>query len=82
MSVGVFIFLLSLIGMAILGASSWLSARPTRDFRRELRSVSKREALATKTLRKIANGSGNPELEAQIALDELNNLYDSNALER
>jgi hypothetical protein len=37
-------------------------------------------AVAERTLRSIANGSGNPVLEAQIALDEISNLYETKEL--
>jgi hypothetical protein len=44
--------------------------------KRELRAAKSREKIAVKTLRVIANGtSGNPALEAQIALDDIENNY-------
>jgi len=42
--------------------------------RNELDRSYKQEAhIATKALRSIANGAGNPTLEAEIALDTINN---------
>lgn len=44
--------------------------------RRELAASKQRERILTRTMRVIANGtSGNPALEAQIALDEIDGTY-------
>lgn len=43
----------------------------------DLTDARKRERIATQALRRIANGSGKPDLEAQIALDEIDATYDS-----
>jgi len=82
----VMFFLLILLGLAVaLGAfvvvGSALS--PTaRDNRAELRearaetlAVKQREKIATKALRSIANGAGNPIFEAQDALDSIESTY-------
>lgn len=78
MSVGLFLFFGCLAGLIIFGPVMWLSrgSDRDRDVRRELRTALKREALAARALRRIANGTGGPELEAQIALDQLTNMYD------
>ncbi len=64
------VFLLFLI---VMFAMSLVEAR--RDSRvRELRFSKRKAAIATAALRKIANDAGSPVLEAQIALDDLDQL--------
>lgn len=43
--------------------------------REQLSSLREQRGIAENALRSIAADSGNPRLEAQIALDEINNIY-------
>lgn len=69
---------LVIVGISVLGYLS-SGARDNRDELREARQVAlnakTREKIAVKALRSIANGSGNPNLEATIALDEIEATY-------
>lgn len=48
----------------------------SRDTRQELKASRKREAIATKALRQIANErSGNPVMDASVALDDIDATY-------
>lgn len=66
-------FILILVGVAVLGGISFGASFAMH--RNRLERSHKQEAfIATKALRSIANGAGNPTLEAEIALDSINNL--------
>jgi len=75
-------FLTLLIILAVVGvigaAITWLSHRPGRDNKsvvRELTNARQQISVLRTALIKIAaNDSGNPALEAQIALDDLSRL--------
>lgn len=72
---GIIMFLIiiaAVVGGLALGAVV-LSALPALTSRsnNELRTVKYQLRSAQKSLRVIANGAGNPALEAQIALDEI-----------
>lgn len=51
-----------------------------REARREAVNAKAREKIATKALRSIRNDSGNPALEASIALDEIEALENDQEL--
>lgn len=60
---------------AIVGVVEW--GRTVRGADRKALVASERTlAKAERTLRSIANGAGNPVLEAQIGLDEINNYHE------
>lgn len=84
-----------LLGLIVCGLIAWLlvyaftalfssSARAARAEKKNtaqaLTVTRKREKIATQALRKIANGAGRPDLEAQIALDEIENTYEKENL--
>lgn len=84
MAVGVFllvIFLVIVLVALAVGVVSYLGsgAPDTRRRIREANSIAlaakSREKIAVSALRSIANGSGNPTLEAQIALDNIDQAY-------
>lgn len=51
------------------------SRKDIREAKAEALSAKQREKIATKALRAILNGAGNPVYEAQIALDEIDETY-------
>lgn len=81
MSVG--LFTLILVGIAALvvlavvaiGYMGDSSRGKVREANRSLKSSKAREKIAVSALRSISNNAGNPALEAQIALDQIENLY-------
>ena len=81
MSVG--LFTLILVGIAALvvlavvaiGYMGDSSRGKVREANRSLKSSKAREKIAVSALRGISNNAGNPALEAQIALDQIENLY-------
>lgn len=84
MGVGLFLLLLLGLGVAlgvfvVVGSALSPSARDSRTELREARAetlaVKQREKIATKALRAIANGAGNPILEATDALDNIESTY-------
>lgn len=79
-----FIFILVGVLLAVFIVPVVVSALSpaARDNRAELReaknealAAKQREKIATKALRAIANGAGNPILEAQDALDSIETTY-------
>lgn len=70
---------LALGGLAVVGSFLSPDARSKREELREARveaaQAKAREKIATKALRAIANGAGNPILEATDALDNIENTY-------
>jgi uncharacterized membrane protein len=84
MSVGTFflaiilVVVLVMVGISVVGYLS-SGARDSRAELREARQMAlaakAREKIATKALRSIANGAGNPQIEASIALDEIEAYY-------
>lgn len=79
-----------LLGLVICALFAWLlvyafsalfssSARAARAEKKNtaqaLTDTRKREKIATQALRRIANGAGRPDLEAQVALDDIENTY-------
>lgn len=82
MSVGLaFGCLMVLIIVVLVGAvvSDLWQGRDDRKIVRDIKVsatlAKSREKIATKALRSIANGAGSPILEAQIALDEIEQTY-------
>lgn len=84
MSVGILVLTLIILaavglGLAFLASLVNPEARATRAERRqdaaEIAEVRAREKIATKALRAIANGAGNPIFEAQDALDNIESTY-------
>jgi hypothetical protein len=72
--VGLIIFA-TIVCLAMLGAavvSSWNSG--TIRIRKELKTERQKTGRYEHALRAIANGAGNPSLEAQIVLDKQNEL--------
>lgn len=73
-----FYIMMTLVGLAALAMAGaavvgYIGTR-TSDTAKELVATKRQHAIALKTLRTIAAGAGRPELEAQLALEELNNL--------
>ena len=59
----------AVVGGALVASSRWFT-QPTRD----LKSLKKQYNVARQTLMKIGSGdAGLPELEARLALDDINN---------
>lgn len=82
MSVGLFLLLLVVVVGLVIAVPSVVAFASGSGKRTELREArtaaleaKAREKMATKALRSIANGAGNPSLEAQIALDEIDASY-------
>lgn len=75
MSVSLLLFLI--VGMVILALVVPAVARYASqgDDRSELRQAKQQASIATKALRSIANGAGNPIFEAQDALDQIEGTY-------
>jgi type II secretory pathway pseudopilin PulG len=73
------IVVLTILAVVASGVVRYLSTAPDRNELREARAetaaVKSREKIATKALRSIANGAGNPVLEAQDALDLIETTY-------
>ena len=74
---GALMFLLVIVGIIVVAfGATVVVPLLAGSQKRELRAAKQREKIAVKTLRVIANGtSGNPALEAQIALDDIENNY-------
>jgi hypothetical protein len=84
MSAGLFFLFLIVVGALIfaavvvaplLSAESRATRREVREARQEAVCAEQRASIATKALRRIANGAGNPILEASEALDQLESTY-------
>lgn len=82
MSVGMFFLVIFISILAVLGIIVVLgyvggneNRRDVREAKKEMLEARAREKVAVKALRTIANGAGNPTLEAQIALDNIDASY-------
>lgn len=86
MAVGTFLLLiLAVVGLviavpAVVGYANSAGRTALREARREAVNAKAREKIATKALRSIRNDSGNPALEASIALDEIEALENAQEL--
>lgn len=89
MSVGFLLLIIVVLVALAVGIPSvigYLSSdsRTNRATRRqqsaEVAAVRSREKIATKALRSIANGAGNPLFEAQDALDKIESTYTTKEL--
>lgn len=78
----IFLFYLVVIGAIFIGSIFIVEVAKERRDEYRIKYKQQRTALgkAEKALRNIANNSGNSTLEAQIALDELNNYYEKELL--
>ena len=74
---GALTFLLVVVGLIVVALGAVVVVPLVAGSKsRELAAAKKRERILTRTMRVIANGtSGNPALEAQIALDEVESNY-------
>jgi hypothetical protein len=86
-SVAAFLLVLVVIAALAVGIPSVVAYAGGSDKRRELREARtetalyrSREKIATKALRAIANGAGNPVYEAQDALDKIDLTYETKEL--
>lgn len=76
------LIVLGLIVWGVWALVQWGRGRVDSNRKALVASEAEREDLervlnkAERVLRRIANGSGNPELEAQIGLDEINNYLE------
>lgn len=70
-------FLMVVVGLIVVAFGATVVVPLLTGSQKKALSASKqRERIATKTLRSIANNNvGNPALEAQIALDEIEGIY-------
>jgi hypothetical protein len=76
--IGLIVF--GLIAWGIVSAVNWGRTRLDKN-RLRVGDLRKQLTDAERTLRHIANGqSGNPELEASIALDEIERFYENKEL--
>ena len=85
MSVGFFLLVVVILVVLAVAGRLVLGYASGSDKRSEIRAAKadalfakKKERIAVKALRSIVNNAGNPVLEAQIALDEIIALEDSN----
>ena len=66
---------LAIVVVGFLSGDGAAARRRLRDAEITARNAKEREKIATKALRSISNGAGNPVLEAQIALDSIDQTY-------
>lgn len=75
LSVLVVLVVLAVLALAVPAVLAYAGGN---DKRRELRLAKQTNRIAVKALTAISRDAGNPALEAQIALDEITALEDSN----
>lgn len=66
---------LAIVVVGFLNGDGASNRRRLRDAEITAQNAKAREKIATKALRSISNGAGNPVLEAQIALDSIDQTY-------
>ena len=75
MSLGMLLLVLVVLAGLAVTVPTVLNFVNNASNRREVRGTAARERIATKALRAIANGAGNPVYEAQDALDQMEGTY-------